>query len=129
MKIVTNENLEIGDMTKDMLERKPLPIGKTQFLEWSDRIIKASLVEADTESLRFILAERLQHISPTDAFMPDANFILQLRTIAVKETAFNIFCEIKSEREKRKKLAEETALKPLEGIDAGVLENKTVQSS
>lgn len=117
MKITNNEELSVGDMTQDMLERKPLPIGRTQFMEWSDRIIKASLVEADPESLRFILAERMQHIGPTDAFMPDASFILQLRAIAAKETAFLMFQEIK------KKRAEDTASKKLEALDGGVLEN------
>ena len=125
MKINTTENLSVGDMREEMLQRRPLPIGKTQFDEWADRIIKASLVEADYESLKYILCERLQHIGPTDAFREDAYFILQLRTIAVKETAFNIFQEIKRNREK--KLAEATAPKP--GAVHAILENETISGA
>lgn len=110
MKLNVPEDLAVGDITKDMLERRPLPIGRAQFMEWSDRIIKGSLVEAEPESLRFVLAERLQHIYPTEAFKEDAYFILQLRTIAVKETAFQMFCEIKKDREAKLKPAEATAL-------------------
>lgn len=124
MKINTGENIEqVADITKEMLEKRALPIGRTQFMEWSDRIIDGSMVKAERESLRFVLAERLQHIAPTDAFMPDANFILQLRTIAVKETAFNIFQEIKQEREKQKQ-AEATAPKLGVVNDGTVLENQ-----
>lgn len=119
-------NLEVGDITKDMCERRPLPIGRTQFEEWCKRIIVGAAVEASEESQRFILAERLQHIAPTEAFKEDAYFILQLRTVAVKETAFNMFQEIKRLREERKK-AEDTAPKKLEVVrDGAVLENEQV---
>lgn len=115
----------VGDLVESMYEKRPLPIGRTQFNEWADRIIAGSMVEGSPESLRFVLAERLQHIAPTDAFKEDAYFILQLRTIAVKETAFNIFQEIKKERQK---LAEDTAPKnPGVVDDGGVLEIQKFQ--
>lgn len=129
MKIIEGGgNLDVGDITKDMLERRPLPIGRTQFEEWCARIIKGAGVQSTEESQRYILAERLQHIAPTDAFKEDAYFILQLRTVAVKETAFNMFEEIKRLRDERKrKQAEDTAPKKLEVVkDGAVLENGKV---
>lgn len=124
MKIVNKEDLSVGDITQAMLAKQALPIGRTQFMEWSDRIIASALVEADTESLRFSLAAMLMHLGPTEAFREDAFFILQLRKAAVNQTAHTIMTELKEAQDK-KKLAEATA--PTLGVvDGGVLENKTV---
>lgn len=133
MKVVTGIDLAIGDMTADMLERKALPIGLTEFNEWADRIIKAAAVPTDDPekmhtSQRMILAERMQHLAPTDAFKEDAYFILQLRAIAVKETAFNVFQMIQAEKKQKQmeKLAEATAPNLDVVASGGVLEVKGV---
>lgn len=123
MKVINKEDLSVGDMTQAMLERQALPIGKTQFIEWSDRIIKSALIEAETESLRFSLAAMLMHLGPTEAFKEDAFFILQLRKAAVNQTAHSMMTDLKEAQEK-KKLAEATA-PTLEVVDGAVLENKT----
>lgn len=125
MKIKNTEDLTVGDMTADMLERKALPIGKTQFMEWSDRIIKGAMVEATTDSLRFSLANMLMHLGPTEAFREDAFFILQLRKAAVNQTAHYVAQELKEAHEAKQKQAEATATK-LEVVDGGVLADKTV---
>lgn len=125
MKIKNTEDLTVGDMTADMLERKALPIGKTQFMEWSDRIIKGAMVEATTDSLRFSLANMLMHLGPTEAFREDAFFILQLRKAAVNQTAHYVAQELKESYEAKQKQAEATATK-LEVVDGGVLADKTV---
>jgi hypothetical protein len=131
MQIKSNENLNVGDMKEDMLERKPLPIGRTQFEEWSDRIIAGAMVEATKESLKWTLASMLTHIGPTESFREDAYYILALRTYAVKETAVAMMAEIKAAHDARvaaekKELAEDTAPTKLGIVDGGVLENKTV---
>lgn len=129
MKINTREDLSVGDMTKEMLDRKPLPIGKTQFIEWSDRIIAGAMVGATHESQRFALAAMLMHIGPTEAFREDAFFILQLRKSAVNETAHAMMTELKEEQENKRKQAEATA--PILGVvsDGGVLENQSISNT
>lgn len=123
MKLTTNEDLAIGDITEAMLERRALPIGRTQFNEWSDRIISGSGVEASKRSQKFMLAETVMHLPPTEAFKEDAYFILKLRKACINETCHAMLTEMKAELEAEKKLAEATAPK-LEAIDGGVLENK-----
>jgi hypothetical protein len=122
MKIVNNEQLSVGDMQDDRLERKPLPIGKTQAMEWSDRIIEGAAVEADKETQRFALMGMLMQINPTEAFKEDAYFMLALRAAAVKQTAHLIAQEIKEAHEKKKQ-AEATA--PTLGVvDGAILAEK-----
>ena len=124
MKINNKEDLAVGDLQGELLERKPLPIGKTQFMEWSDRIIKGSLIDAGHESLRFALASMVMHMGPTEAFREDAFFILQLRKAAVNQTSYAIMEELK-EKQKLDKSAEETA--PLMKVATdGLLENQKV---
>lgn len=125
MKIVNEETISVGDITQQMMEKRPLPIGRTQFMEWSDRIIAGAMVEASPRSQRWMLAETIMHLNPTEAFKEDAHFILKLRKACVNETANAIMMEIKSEHEAEKKLAEETAPK-LGVIGEPVLENTKV---
>jgi hypothetical protein len=123
MRVINREDLSVGDMKDQMLERRPLPIGKTEFMEWSQRIIEGAHVSATEDSLRFSLAAMLMHLAPTEAFKEDAYFILSLRKAAVNETAHFIMTELK-EQQKQKELAEATA--PTLRVVDGVLENKEV---
>lgn len=122
MKMKSPEELNVGDMTAAMLERRPLPIGKKQFEEWSERIISGAMVDATSESLKFSLAAMLMHIGPTEAFREDAFFILQLRKAAVNQTAHAMMQELKENQ----KQAEATA--PKLGVVSELLENKGFQS-
>lgn len=126
MKFKNTEDLSVGDVTEQMKEKRPLPIGRTQFLEWSDRIIAGAMVEATSESLRFSLAAMLMHLGPTEAFREDAYFILSLRKAAVNQTAHSMMEELKQEQEAKKKLAEATAIPNLEVVDGRVLEKQKV---
>lgn len=125
MKIASKEDLAVGDMTAQMLERRPLPIGRTQFNEWADRVISGALVDATPDSLKFSLAAMLMHMGPTEAFREDAFFILQLRKAAVNQTAHAMMEELKKAQEEKKIKAEDTA--PQLGVaDGTVLENQRV---
>ena len=119
------EDLSVGDITQAMLEKRPLPIGMTQFNEWASRIISGAMVKASERSLRWTLAEQVMHLSPTEAFKEDAHFILKLRKAAVNETCAAVMREIKEEHEAEKKLAEATA-PTLKVADGAVLENQKV---
>jgi hypothetical protein len=120
-----NEDLAIGDLSREMMEKRALPIGKTQFEEWSDRIIQGAMVEASKRSQKWTLAEMVMHLNPTEAFKEDAHFILKLRKAAVNETCAAIMREIKEEHDAEKKLAEATAYTP-GSIDGAVLADKKV---
>lgn len=119
MKIKNTEDLNVGDLTQEMLEKRPLPIGRTQFNEWSERIISGSMVDATEDSLKFSLAAMLMHLGPTEAFREDGYFILSLRKAAVNQTAHAMMQELKEAQEKRKH-AEDTAPK-LGVVDGPVL--------
>lgn len=123
MKIVNREDLAVGDIQDQMLEKRPLPIGKKQFEEWSDRIISGALINATPESLKFALASMLLHLGPTESFREDAYFILSLRKGAVNETAHAMMVEIKEIQEAKKKQAAATAPK-LEVVNGSVLEDQ-----
>lgn len=121
MRVLNKEDLAVGDMTEGLLERRPLPIGRKEFEDWSDRIIGASMVEAEKESLKFSLAAMIMQLAPTEAFREDAYFILSLRKAAVNQTAHAIMTELKEAQ--MKKQAEDTAPK-LGVVDGAVLEKE-----
>lgn len=115
-----------------MLEPRPLPMGRKEFEEWSDRIISGALVpgpngkvyqmaglsawDPDSEyskhidSQKFTLASMIMHLGPTESHKPDAFFIHSLRKAAVNEVAHAIGLELQSKskaRAAREKEAEE----------------------
>jgi hypothetical protein len=73
--------------SKALLDRRPLPMGATEFEEWSDRIIQGSLLIADATSLKFALANMIMHLGPTESHKEDAFFIHQLRKSAANQVA------------------------------------------
>ena len=126
------EDLTIGNIKKEMLEKRPLPIGLTQLMEWTDRIIAGAGIDGseacgwvgDNNQLRWMLCEFIQHYtSPTEDFKEDAFFIKRLRHQLSKETAFGYMQKLK--REQEQKLAADTAPK-LGVVDGGILENKKI---
>lgn len=91
-------------------ERRPLPMGKTEFEEWSDRIISGALVPGATvESQKFTLANLLLHLGPTESHKEDAFFIHSLRKFATNQVADAIRVEIRDAAKAR--LAEEEKAK------------------
>jgi len=120
--IKNTEDLNVGEWKNVMQEKRPLPIGRTQFMEWSDRIIALAHVEADHDSLRFALSSMLMHLGPTEAFKEDSYFILAIRKAAVNQTAHAILTEIKEAQEAKQKPAEATAT-TLRVVTDGSLEN------
>ena len=57
---------------KELLVKRPLPQGMTEFEEWADRIISGALVTADPMSLKFALANMIMHLGPTESHKEDA---------------------------------------------------------
>jgi hypothetical protein len=76
-------------------EVRPLPIGRDQFLKWSDRIISGAMVEADSDSQRFALASMVLQLGPTEAFKSDRHFVASLRKVATNQTCHTMAQEFK----------------------------------
>lgn len=89
-------------------EPRPLPMGRAEFEAWSSRIIGGSLVTADHSSQRYVLANMLLHLGPTESHKPDAHFVHSLRKFAVNQVADEIRREIHAEG-KARLAAEESA--------------------
>ena len=97
-----------------MNERRPLPMGVTDFHEWSDRIISGALIPGATaESQKFALADMLLHLGPTESHKEDAFFIHSLRKFAINQVADDMRRRIRDEA-KGRLLKEEEQKKKLE---------------
>lgn len=108
MKVRNPEDTSTATILSQMGESRPLPMGRTDFDEWSDRIISGAIVDADIKSQKFVLANMLLHLGPTESHKPDAYFIHTLRKNAVNQVALTMIQEIKNEA----KAAEEAAKTP-----------------
>lgn len=87
------------------MEKRPLPIGLTEFHEWSERIISGAMLPADVDSQKFALANEIMHCGPNVAFEQDAYFIHRLRKYAANQVADEVR---KSLYETKKQQAEVT---------------------
>lgn len=96
-----------------MNEPRALPMGLSEFHQWSDRIISGAVVpggkedpEVFLQSQKFALANMLMHLGPTESHKPDAFFIHSLRKFAVNQVADTIRKEL-HEAAKARTAAEE----------------------
>lgn len=97
-------------IVNQMNERRPLPMGKKEFHEWSDRIIAGAMIPGATvESQKFALADQLLHLGPTESHKEDAFFIHVLRKFAVNQVADAMRHEIRDEAKARLAKEEEEA--------------------
>lgn len=88
-------------ISQQLDELRPLPIGRDQFMQWSERIISGALVDADSDSQRFALASMVLQLGPNDAFKADKHFVSQLRKVAANQTAHTMAQEFKLAATKR----------------------------
>lgn len=72
-----------------------LPVGLTEFNEWSDSIIALSGQFADTDSMRYAIASNLIHLPHTKSKVPKAYFVNTLRKAAANQVASQVFQDIK----------------------------------
>jgi hypothetical protein len=96
-------------VVEQMNERRALPVGASEFDEWSDRIISGTLLPADSESMKFALATMILHLGPTESHKEDAYFIHALRKSAANQVAHAKMTEIRDAAKAR--LAAEEAAK------------------
>lgn len=103
MKMTNTDGTPVEEILSQMGEPRPLPMGRTEFYEWSDRIISGALVSADVKSQQYCLANLLLHLGPTEDHKPDAFFIHSLRKFAVNQVADEIRKELYAERKSQDK--------------------------
>lgn len=118
----------IGDIQADLLEKRPLPIGMSQFTEWADRIIKKAGIEASERSQKFALCSMILSLGPTEAFHQDGYFVLALRKGAINETVAAVMRQIKEDQQKEmeeKETVADTDPLKIRAVD-GVLANQKV---
>lgn len=110
-------------ITQQMLEPRPLPMGRQEFEDWSDRLIAGALVphgpQVSDEQFRreqqFVLANMILHLGPTESHKPDAHFIHCLRKQCASEVAHTVALEIQAVR--KKELEEAEKVKKLRLVD------------
>jgi hypothetical protein len=97
------------EIAAQMNERRPLPMGRTEFDEWSARIISGANVTATAESQKFVLADCILHLGPQESHKEDAYFIHTLRKMAVNQVSVAIRDEIKAANTARAEAAKAEA--------------------
>ena len=100
---VTGKNLPSAPkelVIEQLLEPRPLPMGRKEFDEWSDRLIGGALIPggeddpvAFVHSQKVALANMIMHLGPTESHKPDAYFIHSLRKAAVNQIAHSVIFE------------------------------------
>lgn len=94
-----------------MNEMRPLPLGRQEFEDWTDRIISGALLPVPPSQQKFVLADMLLHCGPQEDHKEDAFFIKGMRKFAVNQVAVMMRQEIKDQQNAQKaaegKVAEE----------------------
>lgn len=91
-----------------MNEKRPLPMGRKEFDEWSERIISGALLpggkddpEAFIDEQKRVLCGMILHCGPTESHKEDAFFIHSLRKNASNFTAQEMFTELQAKAKER----------------------------
>ncbi len=100
-KLRNTKHTSASTIVDQMNEPRPLPLGRSDFEAWAERIIAGALVpggeddkQAFIDSQKHCLAASLLHLGPTESHKPDAYFIHHLRTACTKQVAHAILTEL-----------------------------------
>ncbi len=94
----------------------PLPVGMTEFENWSNSIIELAGPIADSDSMKFVISDMIQRLGPYKAskygtmlsLVPKNHFVQGLKSAAAKQIASQVFFDIKTKQQEQQK-AEATA--------------------
>lgn len=121
LRIKNDDDFPKDAIVDQMLEARPLPMGRKEFEEWSERIISGAILPGGAEdpqvfleTQKFALANMLMHLGPTESHKPDAFFIHSLRKFAINQVADTIRKELHEAAKARTAAAEEKARLELE---------------
>lgn len=98
-------------ITDQLHELRPLPMGMADFMLWSDRIIAGAMVSALVDDQRYVLANEILQLKPTEDHKPDAYFIHLLRKLAANQVADAYRTSYFTEKKARMAAADEAKLK------------------
>jgi hypothetical protein len=105
-------------IVSQLMEKRILPTGMTEFDQWADRLIAGAMMAADKDSQKFALANMVCALGPTESHKEDAYFIKALIKLAANQIADAKRDEIRSAT-KAKLAAKEKAANEVLG-DNGV---------
>lgn len=99
-------------------EPRPLPMGRSEFEAWSDRIMSGACIPGATaRDIKFALAGMVMHTKPTEAFVSDGYFIQSLRKVAANQVCHAMIMEYKAEQQKEAAEAQaKLQIVPAEGV-------------
>ncbi len=108
MRIRNDEFTAPALIVDQMAEPRPLPLGRAEFEEWSDRIIAGAMIEGSDEEpealiegQKYALANMIMHLGPTESHKPDAFFIHSLRKVVINQVAHKVFTELHAKAKAR----------------------------
>jgi len=91
---------------------RQLPVGKTEFENWSDRVLSQCGKYADPDSMKFALCSQIMHLGSQQSKVSDQFFIRSLRKAAANQVASQFFQDIKNKQLEAQKAAQQQAEAP-----------------
>lgn len=89
-----------------------LPVGMTEFNDWSDSIIALSGKYADEDSMKWALATMVLHGDASSGRLSKIYFVHRLRKTAANQVASAVFQDIKLKQEAAAKQTAEATASP-----------------
>lgn len=117
-KVFNDESTSVLEIKEQMLEPRPLPMGRQAFEDFAERIIAGSMLPSDPNadqenfliSQKFALASMIMHLGPHESHKPDAHFIHGLRRAASNQVAQAIVTELNTAKNARFKVLEDARI-------------------
>lgn len=103
-----------------------LPVGLTEFHNFSDSIIELSGEYADRDSLKFAIATMILHAGEARGSLSKQYFVRRLRKVAANQVAGQVFTDIK-EKQKAAQEAMKAGIKQVEDTTASKIESSNAK--
>lgn len=84
----------------------PLPVGMTEFEEFSNSVIELSGEYADRDSMKYAIASMIIHLGPQRSHVAKNYFVRSLRKAAANQIASQVFQDIKRKQDEAAKTVE-----------------------
>lgn len=90
-------------LIKKLLSYLPsrLPVGMTQFQQWSQDIIDLCGPLADEDSMRFAICSQILHMGAQKDRVPKRYFVASLRKAAANQVASQVFQDVKLRQQEK----------------------------
>lgn len=110
---VNSPDTAVDTIIAQMNEPRPLPLGRKEFEEWSERIISGACIpggeddkEAFIEGQKSALCQMIMSAKPAESHIADAHFIHSLRKAAANQVAAAVFKEFYDKAKERTAIKE-----------------------